>query len=151
MQGPENFPTESYRNHYSNVAKNAAIVSMSTQFGKYPKTYEKIQDAFYHMANSIWEDIPPVENYINQLMEDIHCEGALIYFSGDTGGGAMGPVSRSDGGMQQGGAAGGQQGGMPSGGTGGRQGGMPGFASKTDDEILKDVLNGTLLTRLANY
>jgi hypothetical protein len=55
MQGPENFPTESYRNYYPNVAKNAAIVSMSTQFGKYPKTYEKIQDAFYHMANAIRE------------------------------------------------------------------------------------------------
>jgi|WetSurMetagenome_2_1015567.scaffolds.fasta_scaffold50082_1 thioredoxin reductase len=160
MQGPENFPTESYRNHYSNVAKNAAIVSMSTQFGKYPKTYEKIQDAFYHMANSIWEDIPPVENYIEQLMEDIHCEGSLIYFSGDTGGGSMGPISRSGGSAQQGGAAGsqggapggapgaqqgsagggpgGQQGGAP-GGAGARQGGMPGFASKTDDEILKEA------------
>jgi len=133
MQGPENFPTENYRNHYSNVAKNAAIVAMSTQFGKYPKTYEKIQDAFYHMANSIWEDIPPVENYINQLMEDIHCEGALIYFSGDTGGGAMGPLNRSGSDGQQGGGAGGQ------GGAGGRQGGMPGFASKTDDEIIKEA------------
>ena len=145
MQGPENFPTESYRNHYSNMAKNAAIVSMSSQFGKYPKTYEKIQDAFYHMANSIWEDIPPVENYICQLMEDIHCEGSLIYYSGDTGGGAMGPINRGGSGAQQGGAPGsqrgaGNRGGAPGGMPGGnRGGGMPGFASKTDDEILKDA------------
>ncbi|MBP1608285.1 MAG: FAD-dependent oxidoreductase [Acidobacteria bacterium] len=145
MQGPENFPTESYRNHYSNMAKNAAIVSMSSQFGKYPKTYEKIQDAFYHMANSIWEDIPPVENYICQLMEDIHCEGSLIYYSGDTGGGAMGPINRGGSGAQQGGAPGSQRGagnwgGAPGGMPGGnRGGGMPGFASKTDDEILKDA------------
>ena len=145
MQGPENFPTESYRNHYSNMAKNAAIVSMSSQFGKYPKTYEKLQDAFYHMANSIWEDIPPVENYICQLMEDIHCEGSLIYYSGDTGGGAMGPINRGGSGAQQGGAPGsqrgaGNRGGAPGGMPGGnRGGGMPGFASKTDDEILKDA------------
>ena len=145
MQGPENFPTESYRNHYSNMAKNAAIVSMSSQFGKYPKTYEKLQDAFYHMANSIWEDIPPVENYICQLMEDIHCEGSLIYYSGDTGGGAMGPINRGGSGAQQGGAPGSQRGagnwgGAPGGMPGGnRGGGMPGFASKTDDEILKDA------------
>jgi thioredoxin reductase len=142
MQGPENFPTESYRNHYSNMAKNAAIVSMSSQFGTYPKKYEKIKDAFYHMANSIWEDIPPVENYIAQLMEDIHCEGSLIYYSGDTGGGAMGPLNRGSGGPQQGGAPGAQRGaagrggGMPG---GDRGGGMPGFASKTDDEILKEA------------
>jgi len=30
MQGPENYPSEAFRNHYSNMAKNAAIVSMST-------------------------------------------------------------------------------------------------------------------------
>jgi thioredoxin reductase len=142
MQGPENFPTENYRNHYSNVAKNAAIVSMSTQFGTYPKTYEKIADAFYHMANSIWEDIPPVENYVVQLMEDIHCEGSLIYFSGNTGGGAMSPGAGRGGGVQQGGAPGAQRGtagrggGMPG---GDRGGGMPGFASKSDDETLKEA------------
>ena len=185
MQGPENFPTENYRNHYSNVAKNAAIVSMSTHFGTYPKTWDKTRDddAFNHMSNSAWEDIGPVGNYIAQLMEDIHCEGALIYFAGDTGmgggggggmpggggggapggaggqGGMPGGSTGAQGGMQQGGApgsqggmtsgaAGGQQGGMPSqsgmpGGTGAQGGmpggGMPGFASKTDDEIVKEA------------
>src|SRR4030042_6476884 len=43
MQGPENFPAEMYRNHYSNMAKNAAIVSVSTHYGTYPKTYVKGQ------------------------------------------------------------------------------------------------------------
>jgi thioredoxin reductase len=165
MQGPENFPTENYRNHYSNVAKNAAIVSMSTHFGTYPKTWDKTRtDAFGHMSNSIWEDIPPVGNYIDQLMEDIHCEGALIYFAGDTG--QSGGGGGMPGGMQQGGAAGGQGGmpgggGMPSGGAQGNmpggaasgatpgaaggQGGMPGggmppgMSSKTDDELVKEA------------
>jgi thioredoxin reductase len=163
MQGPENFPTENYRNHYSNVAKNAAIVSMSTHFGTYPKTWDKTRDddAFNHMSNSAWEDIGPVANYIDQLMEDIHCEGALIYFAGDTGGGgggmpggggapggAGGQQGGAPGGMQQGGSTGGQggmpgggaQGGMQQGSAGGRQGGMPpGMSSKTDDEILKEA------------
>jgi thioredoxin reductase len=170
MQGPENFPTENYRNHYSNVAKNAAVVSMSTHFGTYPKTWDKTRDndAFNHMSNSTWEDISPVGNYIDQLKEDIHCEGALILFAGDTGkgsggggmpggggGGAPGG-SGGQGGMPggaTGSATGGQQGGMPGGGSGGAPGGasgqggqeggmpggMPGMTAKSDDEIVKEA------------
>jgi len=126
MQGPENFPTENYRNHYSNVAKNAAIVSMSTHFGTYPKTWDKTRDddAFNHMSNASWEDISPVGNYIEQLMEDIHCEGALIYFAGDTGQGGGGGGGMPGGGGAPGGAGG--QGGMTGGATGSQQGGVPG-------------------------
>ena len=66
MQGPENFPAEMYRNHYSNMAKNAAIVSMSTHFGTYPKTYVKGQHGpSANFCDDIWQDIPPVENYVN--------------------------------------------------------------------------------------
>ena len=163
MQGPENFPTEMYRNHYSNVAKNAAIVSMSTHYGTYPITWDKTRtDAMGHMSDRTWEDIPPVGNYVDQLIEDIHCEGALILFSGNTGmsggGGGMpggtqqggaaggqggmpsGAVGGQQGGMP-GGAAGGQQGGMPGGqqGAEGGRGGMPGMPSKTDDEIVAEA------------
>ncbi len=132
MQGPENFPAEMYRNHYSNMAKNAAIVSMSTHYGKYPKTYVKGQHGpSANFCDDIWQDIPPVENYVDRLIEDIHCEGALILFVGNTGGqGNLGVpgggiVPAADGSK---GATAGAPSGMPSGAPGG-QGGMPGAAA----------------------
>jgi len=146
MQGPENFPAEMYRNHYSNMAKNAAIVSMSTHYGTYPKTYVKGQHGpSANFCDDIWQDIPPVENYVDRLIEDIHCEGALILFVGNTGGqgnlgmpgGGIVPGQAGASGASQQGAPGAQggmpgaagaQGGMPSGmpGAAGGQGGMPG-------------------------
>jgi 2,4-dienoyl-CoA reductase-like NADH-dependent reductase (Old Yellow Enzyme family)/thioredoxin reductase len=167
MQGPENFPAEMYRNHYSNMAKNAAIVSMSTHFGTYPKTYTKgAHGPSANFCDDSWQDIPPVENYVQRLMEDMHCEGALILKVGGTGG--QGNLGMPGGGIVPGSsgqqaAASGQggmpgasgQGGMPSGMSGGGQGGqgggpggmmgggpgggMPGMTSKTDDEIVKEA------------
>jgi 2,4-dienoyl-CoA reductase-like NADH-dependent reductase (Old Yellow Enzyme family) len=163
MQGPENFPAEMYRNHYSNMAKNAAIVSMSTHYGTYPKTYVKGQHGpSANFCDDIWQDIPPVENYVDRLIEDIHSEGALILHVGNTGGqgnlgvpgggivpgqpgqqGAAGAQGGMPGGMP--GAAAGGQGGMPGGMPGGQQGaeggrgGMPQMASKTDDEIVAEA------------
>jgi len=126
MQGPENFPAEMYRNHYSNVAKNAAIVSMSTHFGTYPKKYVKGQHGpSANFCDDIWEDIPPVENYVQRLMEDIHCEGALILKAGATGG--QGNLGMPGGGIVPGGAGerGAAPGGMP-GSEGGNRGAAPG-------------------------
>jgi 2,4-dienoyl-CoA reductase-like NADH-dependent reductase (Old Yellow Enzyme family)/thioredoxin reductase len=140
MQGPENFPAEMYRNHYSNVAKNAAIVSMSTHFGAYPKTYIKGQHGpGANYCDDLWQDIPPVENYVQRLMEDIHCEGALILFAGTTGGmqgmldrpggwdvptleGALGGTAPGEatGQGEPGGGGNRRAGGMPSGASGGR-------------------------------
>ncbi|MBN1626799.1 MAG: hypothetical protein JW944_09770, partial [Deltaproteobacteria bacterium] len=78
MQGPENYPSEAWRNHYSNMAKNAAIVSISTSFGTYPKTYPPKTDTVNYDWAQIscdkWEDIPPVYNYVERMIEDIHCE-----------------------------------------------------------------------------
>jgi 2,4-dienoyl-CoA reductase-like NADH-dependent reductase (Old Yellow Enzyme family)/thioredoxin reductase len=134
MQGPENFPAEMYRNHYSNVAKNAAIVSMSTHFGTYPKTYVKGQHGpSANFCDDKWEDIPPVENYVERLMEDIHCEGALILLGGATGGqgmlgmpgGGIVPGEGGDRGAAPGGMAGGGDRGAAPGGAEGR-GMMPG-------------------------
>jgi 2,4-dienoyl-CoA reductase-like NADH-dependent reductase (Old Yellow Enzyme family)/thioredoxin reductase len=165
MQGPENFPAEMYRNHYSNMAKNAAIVSMSTHYGTYPKTYVKGQHGpSANFCDDIWQDIPPVENYVDRLIEDIHSEGALILFVGNTGGqgnlgvpggGIVPAAGGTSGAMQQGaagaqggmpsgmpGGAAGAQGGMPGGqqgAEGGRSGGMPGMTSKTDDEIVAEA------------
>jgi 2,4-dienoyl-CoA reductase-like NADH-dependent reductase (Old Yellow Enzyme family)/thioredoxin reductase len=137
MQGPENYPTENFRNHYSNVAKNAAIVTISTQFGEtWPVEWGPYWDAISHMSNRAWEDIPPVWNYIDQMIEDIHNEGALVLCSGNTGG--MGPSSSGEGPGSGGGGQGGP-GGAPGAASGGRGGGMPGMSSQTDDEILEEA------------
>ena len=96
MQGPENYPTETFRNHYLNMAKNAAIVTMSTHFGAYPKKYytkaDGLEDWVYeavnswqHIGNDKWEDIPPVWNYIERMIDDIHTEGSLILCSARPG------------------------------------------------------------------
>ncbi|MBN1625863.1 MAG: FAD-dependent oxidoreductase [Deltaproteobacteria bacterium] len=152
LQGPENFPTDAWRNHYSNIAKNAAIVTMETSFGPYPKKYHTKEESFSywsweHISNNKWEDIPPVWNYVERAIEDIHCEGALIVFGTNTGdvgdaivAGDVGSESGSDGlggrGVQgaatmgAGGAptAPGGQGGAPAaqGGQGGAPGGQGG-------------------------
>ncbi len=95
MQGPENYPGEVFRNHYLNMAKNAAIVTMSINlFGKYPKTYHTKDDfpndeylyeawnSWEHIGHNKWENIPPVWNYIERMINDIHTEGALIIYPG---------------------------------------------------------------------
>jgi len=156
LQGPENFPTDAWRNHYSNMAKNAAIVTVETSFGKYPKTYHKKDNPIYwsweHISNNKWEDIPPVYNYVERVMEDVHCEGALILFGSNTGdvgdaivagdsSGQSGSVGMAGPGIQTGspeGAAGAQGGAAPA----GAQGGMPGMgqaSTKSVEEIVKDA------------
>ncbi len=172
MQGPENYPTDAWRSHYSNMAKNAAIVSISTSFGTYPKTWPDKSDTvkwdWAQISSDKWEDIPPVYNYVERMIEDIHCEGSLVLFAGNTGGGGgmpgggaagggggmPGAAAGAQGGMPGGqqGAAGGQGGGMPGGQQGGAgapgaaagPAGMPGGpssaqASKSVEEIVKDA------------
>ncbi len=80
LQGPENYPSDQYRNHYSEMAKNAAVVTIVEHFGQYPKTYgpNDSTNGMAHYSDSMWEDIPPVHNYIDQLIEGIHCEGSLV-------------------------------------------------------------------------
>jgi 2,4-dienoyl-CoA reductase-like NADH-dependent reductase (Old Yellow Enzyme family)/thioredoxin reductase len=156
MQASENYPTEAYRNHYSNMAKNAAIVSMSTLFGKYPKKYFTKDDfpndeylfeawnSWQHIGNGAWEDIPPVHNYVERMIDDIHSEGALILFVGNTGGSnnnfiASGEASgqKDEVGMQRAAkAAAGEGGGMMGGaGPGGMPGGGPGPMGQSNKSV----------------
>ena len=158
MQGPENYPTETLRNHYLNMAKNAAIVTMSTMFGTYPKKYttkaDGLEDWLYealnswqHIGNDKWEDIPPVWNYVERMIDDIHTEGSLILCStkpgttGGMGGGGMfvasGEVSGQNGiiGMQKASEALVKM----QGGSGRTGGGMPGQASQGVADIVKDA------------
>jgi 2,4-dienoyl-CoA reductase-like NADH-dependent reductase (Old Yellow Enzyme family)/thioredoxin reductase len=177
MQGPENYPSETLRNHYLNMAKNAAIVTMSTMFGTYPKKYttkaDGLEDWLYealnsweHIGNDKWEDIPPVWNYVERMIDDIHTEGSLISCSTkpnttvSRGGGGMfvasGEASGQNGivGMQkasealmkqQGGNRGMPGGGAPGGGAPGGRGGMPGGGgmpgqpSQSVADIVKDA------------
>ena len=55
MQGPENYPTETLRNHFLNMAKNAAIVTMSTMFGPYPKKYYTKADGLEDWLYSLYQ------------------------------------------------------------------------------------------------
>jgi 2,4-dienoyl-CoA reductase-like NADH-dependent reductase (Old Yellow Enzyme family)/thioredoxin reductase len=149
MQGPENYPTDAWRKHYANMARNAAIVSVNTCFGEYPKDYSAYNDVGWsRISNDKWEDIPPVQNYVDRMIEDIHCEGSLAMFVGNTGGGGMpGMPGMSDG--APGGGEGGR-GGMPGesapGGGEGGQGSMPmmgggpmGRPSMSVEEIVADA------------
>ena len=123
LQGPENFPTDAFRNHYSNIAKNAAIVSMDSAFGSYPIQYADAKKDMHrgtdHYSDHAWQDIPPVHNYVNRMIDDIHCEGALALYGGTTGGGG----GEAPAGGAPGGAAG-----APGGGAAGAMGGAPGGA-----------------------
>jgi thioredoxin reductase len=88
LQGPETFPTDAYRNHYSNMAKNAAIVTINSHYGKYPRTYDSNTDYSkmgYHFSCDTWQDTPLVNNYVQRMIEDIHCENALVRYAGSTG------------------------------------------------------------------
>ena len=125
MQGPENFPADAFRNHYSNMAKNAAIVTVDMAFGTYPKTYadSSLLDAGTdHHSDHTWQDIPPVRNYLYRMIDDIHCEGALVRYIGQTGGGGGTAGSGGPGGTASGGTAG--SGAAPGGASPG--GGAPG-------------------------
>jgi 2,4-dienoyl-CoA reductase-like NADH-dependent reductase (Old Yellow Enzyme family)/thioredoxin reductase len=157
MQGPENYPSETFRNHYVNMAKNAAIVTMSACFGKYPKTYhikaDGLEEFVYEAVNSWehvgfdkWEDIPPVWNYIERMIDDIHSEGALILSTAKPGSGGMGGMGIAAGeasgqngivGMQKAAEVLAKQqggGGRPGGG------GMPGMgASQSVADIVKEA------------
>ena len=128
MQGPENYPTDVYRNHYSNMAKNAAIVSLDTHFASYPIVYKDQSDTHNrtdHFSDHSWQDIPPVHNYLNRMIDDIHIEGALVFYGGGTGGGPGGGGGAPGGGGGAPGGAGGPGGGGAPGGAAGGQGGQP--------------------------
>ncbi len=90
MQGPENFPSELYRNHYSNMAKNAGIVTINTHYQPPANRFDVKEDldkdnAFYHYSDRTWDDTPLVYNYVNEMIDDIHYQGSLILFGGNTG------------------------------------------------------------------
>jgi 2,4-dienoyl-CoA reductase-like NADH-dependent reductase (Old Yellow Enzyme family)/thioredoxin reductase len=144
MQGPENYPTELFRDHYSNIAKNAAIVTVSKLYGtasaraNSPVSFSN-DNAFNHYSDRAWDDTAAVDNYVNEMVDDIRYQGSMVLLSGTTGmtGKALaqnGPGGPGGGGGGQSAAGGGAQGqGAPGGGGPGGQsaqsgagGGAPG-------------------------
>jgi thioredoxin reductase len=146
FQGPENYPSEAWRNHHATVAKNAAIITYPTSFGKYPKTYHtKAEDpdmwSWEHISSNKWEDIPPTWNYIERSFDDFHSVGTLIVSGGNSGDVGDTPVAGdvSGEGSAKSVLAGGGPGG-PGGPGGGRgPGGGPGGGSKSIEDIVKDA------------
>jgi thioredoxin reductase len=135
MQGPENYPADAFRNHYSDMAKNAAIVSFDTHFApSYPIDYSGANSpmsGMLHYSDHIWEDIPPVHNYVNRMIDDMHIEGALVRYAGNLGTSAG--SSRYNGMNDQGsGPSGGGQAAAPGGSVGAPQAaaGGPGGAQQ---------------------
>ena len=88
FQGPETFPADAVRSYYSEVAKNAAIVNLHARWGDRERTASTPgMEGMMHFDS--WDDTPAVRNYFDQLIEDIHCEGALVgtaQIGGSTGG-----------------------------------------------------------------
>lgn len=78
LMGPETFPADVIRSYYSDIAKSAAIVlvRMSTDMGGVPGGR---QGSGYAAQMPSWDgDDPRVYNYIDQMIEGVHCEGALV-------------------------------------------------------------------------
>lgn len=75
LQGPETFPADDVRAYYSNMARNAAIVTVRMSTGRRPRKELTGDEA--HFAS--WDaDDPAVHNYIDQMIEGIHAEGSLV-------------------------------------------------------------------------
>ncbi len=90
FQGPETFPSEVYRRHFAMIARNVGVVTLITDFGKYPKTYhDRLQDpdmwSWEHISNNKWENIPATWNYYERMLDDMHYEGALVIFGSNAG------------------------------------------------------------------
>jgi thioredoxin reductase len=117
-------------------------------WGSYPKTYNANSPTPGpdHYSDSSWEDIPPVRNYIRRLIEDIHCEGSLVSYIGQVGGGSAPSPGGGGGGAPQGGGQGGQmpQGEMPQGEMteGGMQGGPQGGGQMPEGMEMPEGMQG---------
>ncbi|MBN1627720.1 MAG: hypothetical protein JW944_14470, partial [Deltaproteobacteria bacterium] len=88
LMGPETYPADVIRTYYSDIAKSAAIVlvRMSTDMGG---ASAGRQQTGYSAQMPAWNgDDPRVHNYIDQMIEGVHCEGALV--GGVSIGGSMG-------------------------------------------------------------
>lgn len=76
LQGPETYPTDAIRSYYLDMARNAAIVFVRNSVGNQPRQEQMAEDS---KRMSIWDgDDPSVQNYIDQMIEGVHCVGSLV-------------------------------------------------------------------------
>jgi 2,4-dienoyl-CoA reductase-like NADH-dependent reductase (Old Yellow Enzyme family)/thioredoxin reductase len=144
IQGPENFPADVSRTYAANLARNgASIVTCRIIQNRDRKT---LRGDSAHMLIFDLEDYG-VQNYLDQLVEGIHCYGAKasvpIRVSSSSGGGMAGMPS----GAAPGGAAGGVPGaGAPGGAAPGGampSGGAPGGAMPGGGVAGEPIVGGT--------
>jgi hypothetical protein len=73
IQGPENFPAESSRFYAANLAKNGAAIVTCRIIQN--RIRENLRGDSAHMLIYDLDDYG-VQNYLDQLVEGIHCYGA---------------------------------------------------------------------------
>jgi 2,4-dienoyl-CoA reductase-like NADH-dependent reductase (Old Yellow Enzyme family)/thioredoxin reductase len=147
IQGPENFPAETSRFYAANLAKNgAAIVTCRIIQNRVRKD---LRGDSAHMLIYDLDDYG-VQNYLDQLVEGIHCYGAKasvpIRVASSSGGGMPGmpggaPPGGAPGGAMPAGPAG-PGGAMPSGGMPAGEpivGGMAAQKEMTPEEKQKQI------------
>lgn len=137
--GPEKYPPDVMRVYYANQAKTAAIVTVRFDTGQTPRE-QRMNDSAHMLIFDL--DDYGVQNYIDQMIEGIHCMGSLAITDLDIGqkstggGGGMSQaqmaqmMAQMQGGQGQGAAGG--QGGMPGG-----MGGTTTTTTLTVDEIVE--------------
>jgi len=76
LQGPETFPSDAIRSYYANIAKGAAIVTCRLG-GLGTISRKNLVGDTAHGAIFDQED-PAVQNYMDQMVEGIHCMGSLV-------------------------------------------------------------------------
>ena len=82
INGPETFPCAIMRSYYANVAKTAAAVTIRLDTGPSPRE-QRMRDSAHMIIFDL--DDAGVQNYICQMIEAIHCMGALALTDLDLG------------------------------------------------------------------
>jgi 2,4-dienoyl-CoA reductase-like NADH-dependent reductase (Old Yellow Enzyme family) len=132
LQGPENFPAETSRYYAANLARNGAAIVTCRII-----TNRVREELFGDSAHMVIYDLNDygVQNYLDQLVEGIHCYGSKatvsinITLPGESGPGMPAAMMQGRGGMPGGGERGegppGEGMGMPGGGPPGEGMEMP--------------------------
>jgi 2,4-dienoyl-CoA reductase-like NADH-dependent reductase (Old Yellow Enzyme family)/thioredoxin reductase len=84
MQGNENYPPETVRAFYAERARNGAIVNVNFRSNKKREDRMAAMGDFAHGAGWDTED-PALDNYVDQILEGVHCMGSLVAGIGPTG------------------------------------------------------------------
>jgi 2,4-dienoyl-CoA reductase-like NADH-dependent reductase (Old Yellow Enzyme family)/thioredoxin reductase len=84
MQGPENYPPDTVRAYYAKLAQNGAIVNVNFRRNRDRTSRMAGMGDMAHGAGWDTED-PAVDNYVDQMLEGVHCMGALVAGTGPTG------------------------------------------------------------------